>query len=632
MNLLLALVKHYDTLENQDKSKVPSFGWTNAKAHFAVELNDDGSIDDILALGGHDKKNRGVVFEVPVRRARTSTPVPYLFCDTAQYILGNVSSTSKPGTYLSMKNAVLAFRGDLGESPALNAAYKFFETWDPEKALQNKFVASAMAFKDAETSTFILFYEGSPIFDDETFRTAYEEIVEKYGEFPIQADRNGNVSITAAPAHMRSMITGEDGLKAKLFRPVSVRGKMTYILSNNKANTNYFGRMQGDAIPVTMQDGHKIVEAAKALIGSKNCYFLPVTSQSLYTKCVIVWSDEVTKPEEDEMLRIWFGNESEAEKTDNIMRLAKARRGRVDILQECDKSKVVNVWQLSVPDKGCSASSFTQTTVGEVLANCIKHYEDMEINRSEACKNADGTKRDYARPDSIILALSAMNKDNSIVPINNQMWMQLNNCVYNGGKYPSQLLPMIYERICKDALKAPAGTMYIIPPTLAGAIKAILIRNYKEDITVSLNPNNTSPAYITGRIFALLVSGQHAIVPENQSQYDKRFLSRVVTNPVKVMPTIQMNFMQLKNRAQKSNRMGTYNAINNQIMDLIDMLDGNYPGRLTQAQRGEFFIGYNQQMHYNRDAAIAKKREKEENTIAMSAVNTVATVDETTVA
>lgn len=30
--------------------------------------------------------------------------------------------------------------------------------------------------------------------------------------------------------------------------------------------------------------------------------------------------------------------------------------------------------------------------------------------------------------------------------------------------------------------------------------------------------------------------------------------------------------------------------------------------------------------------AIAKKREKEENTIAMSAVNTVATVDETTVA
>lgn len=53
---------------------------------------------------------------------------------------------------------------------------------------------------------------------------------------------------------------------------------------------------------------------------------------------------------------------------------------------------------------------------------------------------------------------------------------------------------------------------------------------------------------------------------------------------------------------------------------------------VAKVQRGEFFIGYNQQMHYNRDAAIAKKREKEENTIAMSAVNTVATVDETTVA
>ena len=151
--------------------------------------------------------------------------------------------------------------------------------------------------------------------------------------------------------------------------------------------------------------------------------------------------------------------------------------------------------------------------------------------------------------------------------------------------------------------------------TVLPALESIELSN----ASLSLQPNDTAQLSYTAQ-------------PENQSQYDKRFLSRVVSNPVKVMPTIQMNFMQLKNRAQKSNRMGTYNAINNQIMDLIDMLDGNYPGRLTQVQRGEFFIGYNQQMHYNRDAAIAKKREKEENTIAMSAVNTVATVDETTVA
>ena len=63
---------------------------------------------------------------------------------------------------------------------------------------------------------------------------------------------------------------------------------------------------------------------------------------------------------------------------------------------------------------------------------------------------------------------------------------------------------------------------------------------------------------------------------------------------------------------------------------LLPKIEGRVEWRLRQ--RGEFFIGYNQQMHYNRDAAIAKKREKEENTIAMSAVNTVATVDETTVA
>ena len=268
MDILNALVKHYDAMAAAGNAT--PFGWTHKFAQYAVELNDDGEIDRIFALGDlSDKKNKGEEFKMPTRRPRSGKlPIPYVFCDDAEHLLGKVGEASNLVRYTMMRDAVFMLRDLLGHSKALDVVYKFYETWDPEKALDNKCVSDVMEAKGQEKKTFILFYNGVPVFDDETFRKSYAAIVNKYGEMPIDTLKGGEIALLPEPIKIRSMISGNIGFKARLFRAITAWGNKkngpvtNTLLSNNKANTEYFGRQQGNAIPITMQDEHKIYEAA----------------------------------------------------------------------------------------------------------------------------------------------------------------------------------------------------------------------------------------------------------------------------------------------------------------------------------------------------------------------------------
>ena len=156
MDILNALVKHYDAMAAAGNAT--PFGWTHKFAQYAVELNDDGEIDRIFALGDlSDKKNKGEEFKMPTRRPRSGKlPIPYVFCDDAEHLLGKVGEASNLVRYTMMRDAVFMLRDLLGHSKALDVVYKFYETWDPEKALDNKCVSDVMEAKGQEKKTFIL--------------------------------------------------------------------------------------------------------------------------------------------------------------------------------------------------------------------------------------------------------------------------------------------------------------------------------------------------------------------------------------------------------------------------------------------------------------------------------------------
>lgn len=116
MDILNALVKHYDAMAAAGNAT--PFGWTHKFAQYAVELNDDGEIDRIFALGDlSDKKNKGEEFEMPTRRPRSGKlPIPYVFCDDAEHLLGKVGEASNLVRYTMMRDAVFMLRDLLGHS------------------------------------------------------------------------------------------------------------------------------------------------------------------------------------------------------------------------------------------------------------------------------------------------------------------------------------------------------------------------------------------------------------------------------------------------------------------------------------------------------------------------------------
>ncbi len=224
-------------------------------------------------------------------------------------------------------------------------------------------------------------------------------------------------------------------------------------------------------------------------------------------------------------------------------------------------------------------------TLGELLGNFAKHYTDMEIDRSQTCRDADGTSRDFARAINIYNSLFAKNSDGSTSSFNNALLETAEYQHLFRNKVSEQVLSLALLRSCRLLQQNKKGKENRITASLAGITKAFLIRNYGENMTMGLNSNNTSPAYITGRIFAHMESAQRKIDPNNQTTYAKRFFERVMMNPAKTMPELHKSFLLLKNKAKANGMRGLYNSSDKKIMALIDMLDGNYPDHLSEKQK-----------------------------------------------
>lgn len=501
-DLLNVLYDHYNA--QLPLGTVMPYGWTIGEVNYAAEVNDEGELTGIYALGAtsdtdevEDKakaKAKGKdtpyqKFTVPVRRTRTSGAYPYLFCDAAHYMFGTPKRDGKGKVstidyYGAMKNAVLGLREYLGESPALCAIYKFYETWDNTKAEENPYIVASNVANGGQC---MFFYNGKPIFEDDVFKKNYEKLTTAYGEMPIpQKDKNGKFVLPSKPTYIRSMISGEVGLKATLFNNVSVNGVNAYLLSNNKKNTNYFGREKGNAIPISQKDGHKICEAAKDLLTRRKNFFIPASKSCNLKRSMVVWCDDVPKEEESAIIDLCFdtvsnslsiSDESGSEMTERMLHIAQIRKGRMIPLSEKEKNVKVNVWTVGTRGKGSIVSDFTQITLGELCEHFQRHYDNMEIVRSPKCKENDGTVRDFARPTTVYRSLFAKDEKGKVKVDNPVLWKQISRSVFMGEKYPVRVLDMVLCRADRESKKTLDDGVCCISATMAGIIKAYLINN-----------------------------------------------------------------------------------------------------------------------------------------------------------
>jgi CRISPR-associated protein Csd1 len=171
------------------------------------------------------------------------------------------------------------------------------------------------------------------------------------------------------------------------------------------------------------------------------------------------------------------------------------------------------------------------------------------------------------------------------------------NAALSGLFYPAYLLPMCLQRLRSgDSFKS----------VHAGLIKAMLIRNYNQEVSMSLNAQHPSPSYQLGRLFALLVGLQRkAIGPNINADIRDKYYGSASATPSMVFPLLLRG---AQNHISKANAYG-YDKL---VREVLEHINDSFPAHLNLEEQGLFALGY-----YHQRADKAMKQDED----AVSGVN-----------
>jgi CRISPR-associated protein Csd1 len=206
--------------------------------------------------------------------------------------------------------------------------------------------------------------------------------------------------------------------------------------------------------------------------------------------------------------------------------------------------------------------------------NIKQHFDDLEIVRSN--------KDDEYFTLGTLLSHTVLDFKVSNVPPNQSA--QVVEAALKGSLYPQSLLHSTIRRIRAEQR---------ITRVRAAIIKACLNRSNRfyhreEEITVALDVTNNNPAYLLGRLFAVLERIQSRAL--NVETIRERYYGAFSSTPVTVYPQL----MKLKNHHLAKLDGGLKHYYEKLIGEIIDGLDGSgkVPRQFSLDEQGRFAIGY----------------------------------------
>jgi CRISPR-associated protein Csd1 len=205
--------------------------------------------------------------------------------------------------------------------------------------------------------------------------------------------------------------------------------------------------------------------------------------------------------------------------------------------------------------------------------------------------------------------------------------------------------PQILWRAALTGTPLPPGLLYQavrrnraeqgVTRPRAALIKLVLATQHrfsKEDSMVTLDRENPSPAYLCGRLLAVIEEAQRLAVPGAKATVVDRFFGTASSAPASVFGRLLRGAQPHLSKLQRD-RPGAYWAIQRRLEEVQAGLAG-FPRVLTLEEQGLFALGYYHQRAEDRSAAIAAAERKRaglatpEDDIADLAENRTATEEE----
>lgn len=573
--ILQSLVSYYEALAETGELNRP--GWGIVRVSYAVCLRPDGSIRDIISLRKEEQRGKKTVWvplalNAPEQVVRSSGIRANFLCDTAAYLLGWPANDKKAAQkFEAAKELHLNILKDAA-SDAAKTLCSFFASHQPENV-------AALGLSDGMLS--------------DLEKGALLTFADEYGRY-LMADAavaeawDSSYSSGSDAVKGRCLVTGRMDEIAILHNKIKgVEGAQTSgasLIGFNAPAYESYGKDGGQGLnaPVGRYAMYAYTTALNYLLAGKHRVRIDDT--------VTVWWMPDGDTECEDYFAVMMGEDDEKKLTDAMNRIS---CGEPIGFTEDRLSKPFCILGISPNAARLSVRYFYRDTFGNFIRNIAAHYRRLEIEKSDKLQK-------YLTPFFLLLETVPSNLRDRSKGISPLLSGALFTAIINDWRYPEMLYEAVLTRIRAEH-EVTAGK--------AAIIKAYLIKNTdvntdKEVLTMALNEESTSRAYVLGRLFAALERAQlHA---QGFTNLRERYLTSACATPGLVFPSmIQLaSHHTAKSRSTEDVKL---------IGALIDKLEGGapFPARLNNTEQGLFLEGYYQQREKMiRDAANKNSEEE----------------------
>ena len=611
--ILQALTRYYDILLKDDESEIAPPGYSSTGISFALNISANGELLDVFPL--FEQVQRGKKMEekpkrmiVPEQVKKSSGLISNFMWENSAYMLG-ISDSEKPDYASKRFKEFCRFHKELlanAKSPVTKAVVAFLDNYDSQKGTKHPKIAPHLETM-LKGGNLVFMFNGKFAHEDIDIQQAWE--IYKAGGDAVFG---------------QCLITGETAPIARLHPSLKgIRGASAFggsLVSFNDYAYESFNKSQGLNSPVSEKAASAYTTALNYLLSSSNenrkftigdttVVYWAETEKKGYAKAFMGLCEpeivEVEPPTEEENKPV---RGKKAEK--RLKKVAeKVRRVQAldvkHLLEGLDENPRFYILGLAPNAARVSVRFFHSDPFDKVVEKMMKHYKDLEI-----AKEFDDQHTYLTIQDILKETVSPKASDQDASPL---LAGSVFRAILENTPYPAALYNAIINRVRADQDEKFTKK---ISYARAAIIKAYLIRKYRnqpqhpiqEVLIMSLNEQSTIPAYLLGRLFAVLEKVQQEAIGDVNASIKDRYFTSACASPKSVFPTLlrlsQHHISKAEFGYARDNRI-------EKILGLLDVEKNPIPSHLSLDEQGVFVLGY---YHERKDLWTSKSKKPAEST------------------
>ena len=640
--ILKALYDYYQAMSKLGKVAPSGMEWKAIP--FIIVIDEDGTFRRVIDT--RDKENKlgreYLVAKAKERQGKNSYAIAQIMWDHAGYVLGIPKDDSKKEQVMASKQYE-AFKQELAklrelfpENKGFKAIELFYEKYEEKK--------------EGETSD--LFAEEVKDLSNIIPEDSLLEIKKKVGaniSFLLSSESNPSKLISShediqsyqaggsgeeGEEKGRCLVTGEEGIIARKHDGISLIGAPQAnpkLISFQKfSGYDSYGKEQGLNAPISQTASDAIISGLNMLLGKdKN------TNYHIGETTFVFWNTL----QDDELLKNYqeatftglpfdgdFDEEEEATSTSKkkaakksdpeketkvVIQALRSALGSKSAYIDREHSDRFYILALAPNAKRVSVKLWMEGTISEIIGNTLAHLDDMNIVRFNGLLDEDTPP---LRPVYRIMKAIYTATDSTKWP--RQVVQELLESIIKGLPYAPALQMACLERIHHDHT-----SKYPVTELRAALLKAYINRKHRKNpqikqLTMALDKSNSNPAYLAGRLFALLERIQEKAIPGVKANITDRYFRTASATPGIIFGRLlQLSAFHLSKIKKEHGGLGFY--FDRQIQEVLELLPGgqaSFDKFFTPDQQSIFAVGYYHQKAYRDQKAESAAIEEEQET------------------